>query len=75
MSIPSKKLLGMCYILCMTRSSVYVASETWGCQEMKDNFTLILAEEKNNLIKNVNETRNHKVHRYFTLEPLTERVL
>jgi hypothetical protein len=40
---------------------------------MQGTSTLILAEEKKNLIKNVNETRNHTVHRDFTLEPLTGR--
>jgi hypothetical protein len=43
------------------------------CQEMKDTSTLILEEEKNNLIKNVNDTSNHTVHRDFTLEPLTRK--
>jgi hypothetical protein len=28
----------------------------YGCQEMQGTSTLILAEEKNNLIKNANET-------------------
>ena len=37
---------------------------------MKDNSTLILVEEKKNLIKNENDTRNHTVHRDFTLETL-----
>jgi hypothetical protein len=37
---------------------------------MEDTSTLILAEEKNNLIKNVNYTSNHIVHRDFTLVTL-----
>jgi hypothetical protein len=40
---------------------------------MQGTSTLILTKEKKNLTKNVNETRNHIVHRDFTVEPLTER--
>jgi hypothetical protein len=40
---------------------------------MQGTSTLILVEEKKNLIKNVNETSNHTIHRDFTLEPLTGR--
>jgi hypothetical protein len=37
---------------------------------MRETFALILVEEKNNLIKNINETSNHTVHQDFTLETL-----
>jgi hypothetical protein len=39
---------------------------------MKCTSTLILAEEKNNLIKKENDTSNHTVHRDFTPETLNQ---
>jgi hypothetical protein len=37
---------------------------------MQGTSTLILVEEKKNLIKKENDTINHTIHRYFTLETL-----
>jgi hypothetical protein len=39
---------------------------------MRNTSTLILVEEKKNLIKNVNETSNHTVHGDFTMETLNQ---
>jgi hypothetical protein len=39
---------------------------------MHDTSTLILAEEKKNLIKKASDTSNHMVHRDFTLETLNQ---